>query len=156
MGYTPGLVLAHGCFELLHPGHLALLAAAKGLGTRLIVSVTSDRYVREQKGEGRPVVSERDRMELLRALTIVDGVILSDAPTAVEIIRSLHPEFFVKGGDYLDGDPSGRLAVERLEIERCGGRLFILNTTPRYSSTALLKALSPAPIITPTPQIWTI
>ena len=133
-----GLVLAHGTFDPFHPGHLAYLSCAKQLGTRLIVSVTSDRYVREQKGPGRPVIGEFDRMAMIHALTIVDGVVLSDAPTAIEIIRRFKPAVYAKGWDYAHGDPSGRLDGERAVVEEHGGRLEIIEAWPRYSSTALI------------------
>ena len=92
------LVLCHGVWDTLHSGHLRHLKEAKNLGNVLAVSVTSDRYV--NKGPGRPIFSQQERMDHLKALEMVDDVVLSDAATAADVIRGLAPAFFVKGPDY--------------------------------------------------------
>lgn len=134
------IVLAHGCWDLLHPGHLDILDLAKLHGERLVVSVTSDRCV--NKGPGRPAFSQEHRMTMLRALRCVEAVVLSDAETAVDVIHALRPNVLLKGNDYAGGDPSGRLALERAAVEAVGGRLVISGHPKRYSSTAILKALA--------------
>jgi rfaE bifunctional protein nucleotidyltransferase chain/domain len=96
--YTKGLVLAHGCFDLLHLGHVRYLEEARNLGDRLVVSVTSDRYA--SKAPGRPAFTAAQRAEMLGALKCVDEVIINDYPTAVPVIERLRPEFYVKGPDY--------------------------------------------------------
>lgn len=94
------VVATGGCFDLLHAGHVQVLEAARTLGDCLIVYVNSDASVRRLKGPGRPVVDERDRVELLRALGCVDGVVLFDDDTPVAALEELRPDVFAKGGDY--------------------------------------------------------
>jgi D-beta-D-heptose 7-phosphate kinase / D-beta-D-heptose 1-phosphate adenosyltransferase len=139
---TPRIVLAHGTFDVLHRGHLAFLTAAKAYGDRLIVSVTNDYWVREQKGFPRPYFSITDRLAMLQALRIVDAAIISDHADAVEVIQTIKPNILAKGADYSGGDPSGRLAREQAAVEAIGGRLVIVDAWPRYSSTAILKAMA--------------
>lgn len=105
-------VLCHGVWDTLHPGHLRHLAAAKALGDTLVVSVTSDRFV--NKGPGRPVFNQGERMGQLEALEMVDQVVLSDAGTAASVIERVAPKYFVKGADYptlKDLAPAERRAV---------------------------------------------
>lgn len=130
------IVLAHGCFDLLHPGHLHHLQKAASLGDRLIVSVTSDRYV--NKGPGRPIFPERQRMAVVAALRFVNNVMLSDEPNAVNQIRMLKPAIYAKGPDYLDGDKTGNLELERQAIESVGGRLVFVTNDIVYSSTEII------------------
>lgn len=132
-------VLCHGCFDVLHIGHVRFLHAAKALGTRLIVSITADQFV--QKGHGRPVFTDQDRREMLLCLYFVDEVFISYDATGLDAIRTLRPDVYVKGGDYANGDASGRLTLERQEVEAYGGRVVILDCPPRYSSTAILDTI---------------
>ena len=92
------VVLCHGCFDLLHPGHVRHLEAARALGDRLVVSVTSDHFV--GKGDGRPIFPLAQRMEMLRALRCVDSVIRSPYETGGNNILALRPNIFCKGVDY--------------------------------------------------------
>ena len=130
-------VLAHGCFDLVHAGHIEHLRKAAALGDRLVVSVTSDRYV--NKGPGRPLFPERERMVVIAALRFVDNVILSDTGNAVSQIMMVRPALYVKGPDYLDGDKTGNLALEKSAIESIGGRLVIVNNEIVYSSTEIIS-----------------
>lgn len=109
------VVLCHGVFDVLHPGHIAHLKEAKSLGDCLVVSVTSDRYV--NKGPGRPVHSQDKRMEQLAALEMVDYVVLSDHPTGYEIIEAIKPNIVVKGSDY-----QGKHIPEMDAVASYGGR----------------------------------
>ena len=130
-----GTVLAHGCFDLIHLGHVRHLQEAKSLGSRLVVSVTSDRFVR--KGVGRPHFTAEQRMEMLRALGCVDDVLLNDAPDASVMIRAIRPDIYVKGIDY-DGPPDDGLRLETEAVEAHGGRLHITHTD-KWSSSRLLN-----------------
>ncbi len=127
------IVQAHGCFDLLHLGHIRHLQAAKAEADYLIVTVTSDRYV--QKGPGRPAFTALERMEALRGLGCVDDVELSDSPTAAEAIRRIKPTWFAKGPDY---SAQSLDAGERQALSDVGGRLLITDTE-KWSSTALLN-----------------
>lgn len=123
-------------FDFLHIGHKKHLQKAREYGDRLIVSVTSDRWV--CKGIGRPIFSESQRMEMIGALRFVDNVILSDHENAVTVIKTVRPSFFCKGEDYLNGDKTGNLDKERAAVEAVGGRLVIITNDIVYSSTEII------------------
>ena len=132
------MVLCHGCFDVLHIGHLRFLQAAKKLGDWLVVSVTADAFI--NKGPGRPMFYASERAEMLRAIKDVDEVYISHEATGVGANTHYRPQFYVKGGDY-KGKHDGKLEQERLAAEAHGGKLVILDVPPRYSSTAILKGL---------------
>lgn len=127
-------VFTNGCFDILHPGHVALLAHAKRQGHYLLVGLNSDRSVHALKGRGRPVQSEADRAAILAALTDVDGVFVFDDETPRSVIEALKPDVLVKGGDYKVEDVVGRETVEA-----AGGRVDIFPTVAEHSSTKLLS-----------------
>lgn len=129
-------VFTNGCFDLLHPGHVALLREAKREGHYLMVGLNSDRSVRGLKGEGRPVQDESSRSSVLAALANVDGVVLFDEETPLELIRDLMPDVLVKGGDYAPNEVVGREVVERGK-----GRVVIVPLVPGQSSTKLAARL---------------
>ena len=129
-------VLVHGCFDLLHYAHVVHFRKAKEYGDRLIVSVTSDRWV--LKGLGRPIFSESQRMEMIAALKFVDNVILSDHENGVYVISIVRPSVYAKGPDYLNGDKTGNLDKERAAVEAVGGRLVIITNDIVYSSTEII------------------
>ena len=106
------VVLCHGTFDLLHVGHIKYFNEAKTFGNKLIVTVTSDKYV--NKGPNRPVFSEKYRMEAIAALEAVDFVALSDNPTAIQVIKHLKPNFYCKGPDYKNykNDTTGAIVDE--------------------------------------------
>lgn len=135
------LVLAHGCFDLLHLGHIRHLHEAKKLGAYLVVSVTSDRFV--AKGDGRPHFTAKHRAEALRALDCVDEVRITDAPDALPIIAELLPDFYVKGSDY-DTGGDARLEREREFIENSGGK-FVVTRAEKWSSSRLINAETYSP-----------
>jgi rfaE bifunctional protein nucleotidyltransferase chain/domain len=127
-------VFTNGCFDILHPGHVALLAHAGRLGHYLMVGINSDRSVRALKGAGRPVQREADRAAILAALTDVDGVFVFDDETPGRVIEALKPDVLVKGGDYTVAEVVGREAVEA-----AGGRVEIFPLVGEHSSTRLLS-----------------
>jgi rfaE bifunctional protein nucleotidyltransferase chain/domain len=131
-------VQCHGVFDLLHPGHIRHLEAARREGDLLVVTVTPDRFV--NKGPGRPVFNQRLRAESLAALVSVDYVAITESPTAVDAIRKLRPAVYVKGSDYADSaaDLTGKIDDERLAVEAGGGRVHF-TTEITFSSSGLLN-----------------
>jgi orotate phosphoribosyltransferase len=128
------IVLTNGCFDLLHAGHASYLEEAKGLGDFLVVGVNSDRSVRELKKEGAPAVPEQHRAQLLGALGCVDAVVIFDEATAVELIKAVRPDVYVKGGDYTIDTINQE---ERRAAEGIGAKVMILARVPSVSSTTL-------------------
>jgi D-beta-D-heptose 7-phosphate kinase/D-beta-D-heptose 1-phosphate adenosyltransferase len=130
------LVFTNGCFDLLHPGHVRYLAAARALGDALVVALNSDRSVRALKGEGRPILSEGERAEVVAALEAVDYVIVFDEETPRELIAELLPDVLVKGGDWrLDQ------IVGRSEVEAAGGKVLSLPYVDGASTTDIIERI---------------
>jgi len=130
------IVLANGCFDLFHVGHVRYLAGAKALGDFLVVAVNSDAQARRLKGEGRPLIAQNERAELVSSLRCVDMVTIFDEPTVEELIRSIRPDFHAKGTDYtVDTVP------ERDVVRECGGTVAIVGDPKDHSSTDLLQAV---------------
>lgn len=132
------VVLAHGVFDLLHPGHIRHLEAAKREGDVLIVTCTADRFV--NKGPNRPAFAENLRAEMLAAVHCVDWVGVNMKPTAVNVIETIKPDVFVKGEDYADPsqDITGKIADERQAVESHGGRIVFTHDIT-FSSTTLIN-----------------
>jgi rfaE bifunctional protein nucleotidyltransferase chain/domain len=130
------VVFTNGCFDLLHPGHIRILEQARALGDALIVGVNSDASVRKLKGEGRPVIPERERAEILVALESVDAVVIFDDLTPREVIAKLLPDVLVKGGDW-----PGDQIVGREEVEAAGGRVVSIPVVTGYSTTEILRKI---------------
>jgi D-beta-D-heptose 7-phosphate kinase/D-beta-D-heptose 1-phosphate adenosyltransferase len=127
------VVLTNGCFDLLHVGHLALLEAARAEGDVLVVALNSDSSVRVLKGEGRPLIPQEERAEVLLALEAVDRVVVYEEPTPLEVIRALLPDVLVKGADW-----AADAIVGRLEVEAAGGRVVRVDTVPGRSTSTLV------------------
>lgn len=130
------LVFTNGCFDLLHPGHIEYLFAARALGDALVVGVNTDSSVRRLKGAGRPLVPEHDRAFVLAGLACVDAVTLFDEDTPRELISALVPDVLAKGGDYHPGD-----VVGRQEVESAGGHVVVIPFREGYSTTGLLRRI---------------
>lgn len=133
------LVVSNGCFDILHPGHVTYLEAARNLGDALLVGLNSDDGIRKYKGDGRPVNSEEDRAMVLAALQSVSGVCIFTEPTALNFLSRAKPDIYVKGGDYTIESIN---QDERHEVENSGGRIVILPFVPGKSTTALLKKIA--------------
>jgi phosphoheptose isomerase len=133
------VVWTNGCFDLLHVGHARSLRAAKAYGDILVVGVNSDRSARQIKGQGRPIVPQAERAELLCQLLCVDHVVIFDEEVPVESIRCLQPDVHCKGADY--APPDGKPVPEAAEVAAYGGRVEFLPLVPGLSTTALLKAI---------------
>lgn len=129
----------HGCFDLLHFGHMKHFEAARKDADILVVTVTPDRYV--NKGPGRPIFPENMRMEALAALETVDYVALNRWPTAIETLQMLKPDFYVKGQEYKDEskDITGNIALERQAVEAGGGSIYYTEEIV-FSSSSLINA----------------
>jgi rfaE bifunctional protein nucleotidyltransferase chain/domain len=130
------VVFTNGCFDLLHPGHIALLESARAKGDVLIVAINSDESVRALKGNGRPLVPESERAEALAALEAVDAVVVYGEPTPREIVAALRPDILVKGADWAED-----AIVGREEVEAAGGRVERVPLVPGRSTTSLVERI---------------
>lgn len=132
------VVQCHGCFDIVHPGHVRHLRHAKGLGEILLVSITGD--VEMKKGVGRPLIPEELRAENLAALDCVDWVYVEQRPTAAEMLAEVKPDVYVKGKEYeSNNDP--RFKAEREAVQDAGGRVVFSSGDVVFSSTALIAAM---------------
>lgn len=132
------VALCHGVFDLMHPGHVVHFREARALADILVVTITPDRLV--NKGPGRPIFNESLRLDTLAAVQFIDYVALNEWPTAVETIRLLKPDFYVKGSDYSDkaADLTGKISDEESAVRAAGGRL-VLTGGFRSSSSFLIN-----------------
>jgi len=127
------IVLANGCFDVLHVGHIRYLQGARELGDVLVVGVNSDRQVAIQKGAGRPILPATERAELLAALESVSYVTIFDEPTVEELLLALKPDVHAKGTDYtVDTVP------EREVVKSYGGRVAIVGDPKDHSTSEIL------------------
>lgn len=126
-------VLCHGCFDLLHVGHIKYLENAKAHGDILIVTVTADQYV--NKGTNRPIYSEENRAYMLAALACVDYVAISHSPTAVYALHKIRPDIFAKGIDY---QGKGIIKEEDAAIKAIGAKL-VFTTSDKFSTTEIIE-----------------
>jgi rfaE bifunctional protein nucleotidyltransferase chain/domain len=130
------LVLANGCFDLLHVGHVRYLAAARALGDVLIVGLNSDASVRRVKGPGRPLIPAAERAEMLAALTAVDHVVVFEDDTADRLVALLQPAVHAKGTDYtVDSVP------ERASVRAAGGQVAIAGDAKAHSTRDLIATV---------------
>ena len=133
------IILANGNFDLLHVGHVRYLHGAKALGGKLIVAINSDASVRALKGEGRPVMPEKERAEIVAALGDVDAVVIFPEPDVRPIIREIRPDIQAKGTDY-----TAESVPERDAVAGCGGRVAIVGDPKDHSTSEILRTrLSP-------------
>jgi rfaE bifunctional protein nucleotidyltransferase chain/domain len=129
------IILANGCFDLLHVGHVRYLRGAKELGGRLIVAINSDKSVRALKGEGRPLMPAAERAEILAALADVDAVVIFPEPDVRALVREIRPNVQAKGTDYtVDTVP------ERDVVAECGGRVEIVGDPKDHSATEIIQS----------------
>ncbi len=140
------IVFTNGVYDLLHPGHVRYLQAARGLGDALIVGVNSDRSVRAIKGPStslrpgptRPITPENERVEILSALRCVDAAVIFDEDTPADIIKAIQPDILVKGADWAENAIVGRDTVEAR-----GGRVVRMPIEEGWSTTGILSRLKP-------------
>jgi len=124
----------NGCFDLLHPGHVRLLAAARAACDRLVLGLNSDASVTRLKGEGRPVQQVEARAEVLAALEAVDLVVVFEEDTPLELIKRVKPTVLVKGGDYTHDTVVGHEIVEAQ-----GGQIVLVDLVPGHSTTSMVE-----------------
>jgi D-glycero-beta-D-manno-heptose 1-phosphate adenylyltransferase len=130
------IAFTNGCFDILHAGHIASLTQAANAADLLVVGMNADTSVKGLKGEGRPVNDENARALVMAALTMVDAVVLFSEPTPLELIKSLQPDFLVKGGDYKVEDIAGAK-----EVIGWGGQVIINPIVEGFSTTSLIRKL---------------
>lgn len=130
------VVFTNGVFDLLHPGHIDVLTAARAHGNALIVGLNSDDSVRRLKGPSRPVRSEAERAYVMAALEVVDAVVVFEQDTPLELVRYLQPSVIVKGGDY-----APESVVGAADVRASGGAVVIVPLTPGQSTTSIIEKL---------------
>jgi len=134
------VVLTNGVFDLLHPGHVRYLQAARAEGDALVVAINSDRSVRAIKGPTRPITPEAERAEILDALACVNVVVVFDEDTPAEIIKAVQPDILVKGADWAPDRIVGRDTVEAR-----GGKVVLMPLEQGWSTTSIVERISGAP-----------
>jgi|ERR1035437_2331743 rfaE bifunctional protein nucleotidyltransferase chain/domain len=142
------VVFTNGCFDLIHPGHVRYLRAAKRLGDVLVVALNSDASVRRLKGPTRPLVRQRDRCEVMAALEMVDFVTVFSEDTPYKLITRLQPDVLVKGGDWT----SDRIVGADIVRAR-GGTVRSLRFAPGYSTTRLVERIVQSKVQRPTSTV---
>ncbi len=130
-------VTVNGCFDILHPGHMAFLADARSMGSHLVVMINSDASVRRYKGPTRPIYPEAFRSTMLRELSAVDNVFVFDDDTPLALLAELQPAVHVKGGSF----EAGRVADEQQQLDSWGGRLAYSPMVAQFSTTRYLERI---------------
>ena len=130
------IALANGCFDILHVGHIRMLAEARGMADVLVVALNTDESVRKSKGEGRPFVPLEERMEIMAALRGIDYVTSFPEPTAGPLLGALRPDVHVKGSDW-----TAETVPERDVVIGYGGRIAICGDAKTHASSELIRRL---------------
>jgi len=133
------IVFTNGVFDLLHPGHVRYLQAARREGDLLIVAINSDRSVRANKGPERPITPERERAEIVAALACVEATVIFDEETPAEIIRKIQPDVLVKGADW-----AADAIVGRDTVEARGGRVVRIPIETGWSTSSIIEKIQSA------------
>src|SRR6185503_17727026 len=133
------IVLANGCFDVLHVGHVRYLAGARELGDVLVVGINSDEQVEIQKGDGRPVLPATERAEIVAALESVSFVTIFNEPTVEELLLALKPDIHAKGTDYTTDT-----VPERHVVRSYGGQVAIVGDAKDHSTSAIIARLGGA------------
>ena len=128
------IVLANGCFDVLHVGHIRYLQGARELGDVLVVAINADDQVKLLKGIGRPILAERERAELVASLEVVDFVTIFDEPTVEQLLLAIKPDVHAKGTDYTE-----ETVPERDVVRSFGGRIAIVGDPKNHSTSEMLK-----------------
>lgn len=135
-GFWGRVVFTNGVFDLLHPGHVDVLNAARRAGDALVVGVNGDASVRRLKGDSRPVRAQADRVYVIASLEAVDAVTIFDEDTPLELVRALQPDVIVKGGDYT---PDSIVGAD--DVRARGGSVVVVPLTPGQSTTSIIERL---------------
>ena len=128
------VVLANGCFDVLHAGHVRYLEGARALGDILVVGINSDDQVTRMKGQGRPILPELDRAEIVASLKAVDLVTIFGEPTVTELLLAIRPDIHAKGTDYTE-----ETVPERDVVRSFGGRVRIVGDPKNHSTSELIR-----------------
>jgi D-beta-D-heptose 7-phosphate kinase/D-beta-D-heptose 1-phosphate adenosyltransferase len=134
------VVFTNGCFDLLHPGHVRYLAAARALGDLLVVGLNTDASVTRLKGKGRPILKDEERAEVLSALSAVDHLVFFDDDTPQSLIEAVAPDILVKGADWAPD-----AIVGSKETLARGGRVERITVVPGVSTTELIRRIRALP-----------
>ena len=130
------IVFTNGCFDLIHLGHLEILARSADLGDKLIVGINSDMSIKKIKGNSRPIIEEDSRVKQLAAIEFIDAVILFNEDTPYDLINILKPDVLTKGGDYKKNDIVGNQLINKEQ-----GEVVIIPLTQGYSTTSILEKI---------------
>ena len=130
------IVFTNGCFDLIHLGHLEILARSADLGDKLVVAINSDMSIKKIKGNSRPIIKEDSRAKQLAAIEFIDAVILFNEDTPYNLINILKPDVLTKGGDYKKNDIVGNQLINKEQ-----GEVVIIPLTQGYSTTSILEKI---------------
>ena len=130
------IVFTNGCFDILHLGHIELLAKAADLGNKLIIAINSDASIKGLKGEKRPILDEKSRSIIIASLEKVNAVIIFKESTPLDVIKKINPDIIVKGGDYIKEDVIGKNYIEKY-----GGEVIIFPLSEGFSTTSILEKI---------------
>ena len=130
------IVFTNGCFDILHAGHIKLLKKAKKLGDVLIVGINKDKSIKKIKGKDRPIMDEKQRIEIISAIEFVDYVVPFGDTTPEKLIKIIRPDIIVKGGDYKKDEVVGKNIVEKY-----GGKVYIFPLVKNISTTKIINKI---------------
>ena len=130
------IVFTNGCFDLIHLGHIEILARSSDFGDKLIIGVNSDLSIKKLKGENRPIIQQSSRIRQLSALEFVDAVVLFDEETPIKLIETIKPDVITKGGDY-----TAKNVVGNEVVSQKNGEVVIIPLTQGYSTTSILNKI---------------
>ena len=130
------IVFTNGCFDLIHLGHIEILARSSDFGDKLIIGVNSDLSIKKLKGENRPIIQQSSRIRQLSALEFVDAVVLFDEETPIKLIETIKPDVITKGGDY-----TAKNIVGNEVVSKKNGEVVIIPLTRGYSTTSILNKI---------------
>ena len=130
------IVFTNGCFDILHAGHIKLLKKAKELGDVLIVGINRDKSIKKIKGKSRPIMDEKQRIEIISAIEFVDYVVPFGDTTPEKLIKIIKPDIIVKGGDYKKDEVIGKDIVEKY-----GGKVYIFPLVKNISTTKIINKI---------------
>ena len=130
------IVFTNGCFDLIHLGHIEILARSSDFGDKLIIGVNSDLSIKKLKGENRPIIEESSRIRQLSALEFVDAVVLFDEETPIKLIETIKPDIITKGGDY-----TAKNVVGNEVVSQKNGEVVIFHLTQGFSTTSILNKI---------------
>ncbi|MDG1284079.1 MAG: D-glycero-beta-D-manno-heptose 1-phosphate adenylyltransferase [Flavobacteriales bacterium] len=130
------VVFTNGCFDIIHRGHIEVLAQTADLGDRLIIGLNSDSSIQKLKGKNRPIIDENSRAILLASFSFIDAVVLFSEETPINLIRSLKPDVLAKGGDYEISTIVGHKVVQEN-----GGQVILVPFVDGFSSTTIIEKI---------------